>query len=65
VDVFEEVENTQLSELLTLHANTLDEIAKNVKENVDKFVEEENEMMSIIEIQLKDLNEKTERLKHD
>jgi len=64
-DVFEEVVNMQLSERLILYANTLDEIAKNVKENVDKFVEEENEMMNIIEIQLKELNEKTERLKHD
>ncbi len=64
-DIFEEVENTQLSELLTFHANTLDEIAKNIKENVDKFVDEENEIMSIIEIQLKELNERTERLKYD
>jgi predicted transcriptional regulator len=65
VDAFEEVENMQLSKLLILHANTLDEIAKNIKENVDKFVEEENEMFNVIEVQLKDLNEQSEGLKHD
>lgn len=65
VDVFEEVENKQLSELLDLHAKSLEEIAKSFRDNVDKFVDEENKMTEVIEIQLKSVNEKVERLKRE
>lgn len=53
----------KLSESLELHSKTIKEIAIEIKDNLEKFVEEENEMFDIVGVKLKEINEKVERLK--
>jgi hypothetical protein len=44
------------TDALDFNAKVIHEIAQNLKENLNKFADEENEMMECIEKQLKEIN---------